>query len=71
MNNREVNHAMGLEKALRRKAAYLLDAAKWLDASKEGRSSMAVRFQSEADAAITKANNLKAAIDQQVWLGKA
>jgi hypothetical protein len=71
MNNKEFNHAMGLEKALRRKAAYLLDAAVLLDAAKEGRSSMAVRFRSEADAATTLADTLKAAIDQQVWLGKA
>ena len=67
--NKETNHAIGLEKALRRKAALLRDVANTADWDKDGRSQMAVRLYAEADAAEKAADDLKAAIDSHIWLG--
>jgi hypothetical protein len=66
--NKETNHAIGLEKALRHKAALLRDAADTADWDKDGRSKMAIRLYAEADAAEKAADDLKAAIDSRIWL---
>ena len=67
MNAKELNHAHGLEQALRRKVATLRDQAAQADTDKEGRSKMAVRLMAEADAAELAANDLRVAIDAAVY----
>jgi hypothetical protein len=66
--NKETNHAIGLEKALRRKVTLLRDTADMVDKDKDGRSKMAIRLRAEADTAEKAADELKAAIDSRVWL---
>lgn len=66
--NKETNHAIGLEKALRRKIAMLREVADTADWDKEGRSRMAIRLYAEADTAEKAADDLKAAIDSRIWL---
>jgi len=67
--NKETNHAVGLEKALRRKVAVMRDTADMADKDKDGCSKMAMRLRAEADTAEKAADDLKAAIDSRVWLG--
>jgi len=66
--NKETNHAVGLEKALRRKVAMLRDTAAMADGYKDGRSKMAIRLRAEADTAEKAADELKAATDARIWL---
>lgn len=69
MNAKELNHARGLEQALRRKVELLRDQAAQLDADKDGRSKMAVRLREQANAQEIAANDLKAALDAAVYFG--
>jgi len=67
MNAKELNHARGLEQALRRKLTILRDQAAQADADKDGRSRMALRLRAEADAAELAANDLRVAVDAAVY----
>jgi hypothetical protein len=69
MNAKELNHARGLEQALRRKVELLRDQAAQADADKDGRSKMAVRLREQANAHEIVANDLKAAVDAAVYFG--
>ena len=69
MNAKELNHARGLEQALRRKVELLRDQAAQADADKDGRSKMAVRLREQANAEEIVANDLKAAVDAAVYFG--
>jgi hypothetical protein len=69
MNAKELNHARGLEQALRRKVELLRDQAAQADADKDGRSKMAVRLREPANAEEIVANDLKAAVDAAVYFG--
>jgi hypothetical protein len=69
MNAKELNHARGLEQALRRKVELLRDQAAQADADKDGRSKMAVRLREQANAQEIVANDLKAAVDAAVYFG--
>lgn len=55
MNAQEINHAAGLVKSLRAKAALLRQQADDLDHDKEGRSRYADRLREQADEAKAKA----------------
>lgn len=67
MNHKELNHAVGLEKALRRKAKDLREQAEYANKAKDGNSRLAISLVGEAQKTEKLANDLRAAIDAHVW----
>ena len=63
-----IQHAHGLEKALRAKAAAYRDQANILEYYKEGRSRFAISYRKKADEYEAKANDLAQAIALQLFL---
>lgn len=67
MNPKELAHAIGLEKALRKKAKDLREQAEYANESKDGNSRLAIQLVDEAQKAEGLANDLRAAADAHVW----